>query len=145
MLHRNKAPNLGRWNGVGGHIEPQESPYQACLREIQEETGFQVTSAHFGGIFLWHGDDLPFGGMYLFTASVPESNYRDSEEGKLDWKSVDWVLTASEVVSNIPVFLPSLLAKEKPVQYNFTYHNDRYIDYCVESLPEWVSIHSIAE
>ncbi|QHQ60211.1 NUDIX domain-containing protein [Anaerocolumna sedimenticola] len=36
---RNLAPGL--WAGVGGHLEPEElnSPKEACLREIYEETG----------------------------------------------------------------------------------------------------------
>lgn len=27
----------GRWNGVGGKLEPGETPEQACIRECQEE------------------------------------------------------------------------------------------------------------
>ena len=40
MLLRNKPPNQGLWNGVGGHIELGESPYESCLREVKEEAGF---------------------------------------------------------------------------------------------------------
>ena len=37
LLHWHKR--LSRWLPPGGHIEPDEDPVQAVLREIQEETG----------------------------------------------------------------------------------------------------------
>jgi 8-oxo-dGTP diphosphatase len=30
---------VGKWNGVGGHIEPGEGIYKAMAREFKEETG----------------------------------------------------------------------------------------------------------
>lgn len=34
---------LGVWLGPGGHVEPGESPDEAALREVMEETGLAVT------------------------------------------------------------------------------------------------------
>lgn len=31
-----------RWNGIGGHVEPNEVPHQAMVREFSEETGCQT-------------------------------------------------------------------------------------------------------
>ncbi len=39
MLHRQKPPNLGFWNGVGGRLEQGETPRACMLREVREETG----------------------------------------------------------------------------------------------------------
>ena len=36
-------PKLGLWLPVGGHIEEDELPDEACIREIKEETGLDVT------------------------------------------------------------------------------------------------------
>lgn len=33
---------VGKWNGVGGHIEPGERPEQAMRREALEETGIDI-------------------------------------------------------------------------------------------------------
>lgn len=33
---------LGVWLGPGGHVEPGESPDQAALREVREETGLSI-------------------------------------------------------------------------------------------------------
>lgn len=35
-------PRYGKWIPMGGHIELDEDPEQALLREIQEETGLEV-------------------------------------------------------------------------------------------------------
>jgi len=39
--HKKWAPNV--WNIVSGHIEENEEPHTAALREIEEETGLDVT------------------------------------------------------------------------------------------------------
>ena len=47
MLHRIKKHNdinEGKWIGVGGHAEGQESPEECLLREVKEETGLTLTS-----------------------------------------------------------------------------------------------------
>ena len=47
MLHRVKKHNdinEGKWIGVGGHAEGQESPEECLLREVKEETGLTLTS-----------------------------------------------------------------------------------------------------
>jgi 8-oxo-dGTP diphosphatase len=39
LVHHNK---IGRWLYPGGHIDPNEDPAQAALREVLEETGIQA-------------------------------------------------------------------------------------------------------
>jgi 8-oxo-dGTP diphosphatase len=82
MLLRNKPPNRGLWNGVGGHIEPGEKPLQSVLREVAEETGYVLPTARFCGLLTWEGYEIPSGGsirvplysagLYIFTAAVPQ-------------------------------------------------------------------------
>jgi 8-oxo-dGTP pyrophosphatase MutT (NUDIX family) len=40
LLHRHKR--LNRWLPPGGHIEPNELPDDAAIREVLEETGVQI-------------------------------------------------------------------------------------------------------
>jgi 8-oxo-dGTP pyrophosphatase MutT (NUDIX family) len=47
ILHLHKR--LGRWMQTGGHLERAEMPYDAALRESEEETGLK----------LWHPDSGP--------------------------------------------------------------------------------------
>jgi 8-oxo-dGTP diphosphatase len=43
MILRGHDPGLGLWSIPGGRIEPGETPEQAVVREVKEETGLDVT------------------------------------------------------------------------------------------------------
>lgn len=53
LIKKKRGPQMliGKWNGVGGHVEPGEAPDEAMRREFEEETGIgrgeQGTWDHF--------------------------------------------------------------------------------------------------
>ena len=53
MLNREKSPNMGLWNGVGGKIEEGETHLQSVIREAYEETGIQLKNPTFAGEVVW--------------------------------------------------------------------------------------------
>ena len=71
MLHRTKKENdinEGKWIGIGGHMEPGESPEDCIRREMHEETGFTADTLRFRGIVTFvYRDTTEY--MYLFTAA----------------------------------------------------------------------------
>ena len=82
MLHRRRPPNQGLWNGVGGRIEAGEPPLAACLREVQEETGYRLATTRFDGLLSWSGHEFPDGGLYIYTAEAPEGEPRALRRGR---------------------------------------------------------------
>lgn len=44
LLQRKKSPNLGLWSSIGGKLEMSigESPFETAIREVREETGFEI-------------------------------------------------------------------------------------------------------
>jgi 8-oxo-dGTP diphosphatase len=42
LVKRGHDPQKGRWSLPGGRLEPGETPAQAAVRELREETGFDV-------------------------------------------------------------------------------------------------------
>ncbi|WP_169864958.1 NUDIX hydrolase [Sutcliffiella halmapala] len=133
LLFRNKAPNKGKWNGVGGKIELNEIPYEAILREAWEETGLIIKDLSFRGIVTWNKK----GGMYVYTGSDTEGSLLEGPEGKLEWKPLEWIKTSSEVVSNMPYFLPYILTEGKPKEHAFFYsESGGIIDYKVFDLAD---------
>jgi 8-oxo-dGTP diphosphatase len=49
LIRRGQAPSAGMWSVPGGRCEPGETPEQACVREVQEETGAQVQVVRWAG------------------------------------------------------------------------------------------------
>ncbi len=115
MLHRTKKehdPNEGKWIGVGGKFEEDESPEECAIREAREETGLSVLRPVFRGIVTFISDRCPTEYMHLFTAADFTGELRDCDEGELAW-------VEKSRVSNLPlwegdrIFL-SLLAEGAP-------------------------------
>ena len=53
MLHRirkDQDENAGKWIGIGGHLEEDESPEECIRREAREETGLELSDLRLRGI-----------------------------------------------------------------------------------------------
>ena len=90
MLHRVKKENdasHGKWIGVGGKCEANESPDECMLREVKEETGVAITRWHYRGIVTFISDTWPNEYMHLFTATAWEGqpDMSINDEGTLAW------------------------------------------------------------
>ena len=90
MLHRVKKENdasHGKWIGVGGKCEADESPDECMLREVREETGLEITHWRYRGIVTFISDTWPNEYMHLFTADEwrGEPDMSIDDEGDLAW------------------------------------------------------------
>ena len=139
MLYRYRPPNQSLWNGVGGRIEPGESPLQSCLREVAEETGYRPPTAHFRGILTWRGFETPDAGLYLFTAPAPDVDPQPCAEGILQWHPLEWVLSAPEVVSNLHICGPHIFGDDPPRLFHFEYQAGLIVNHSIERLPKGFS------
>lgn len=142
LLRRKYPPLQGLLNGVGGKLEPGETPLDCILREVAEETGVHLAAARFGGIVTWDGHSYEGkAGMYAYTANLPPDAdpaaiAGDTEEGALSWHPITKVLNGlPELVSNIPRFLAPMLAGAPPAEYHLHYDGDRLLGLTVLTLP----------
>lgn len=89
MLHRVKKDNdasHGKWIGVGGKCEADESPDECMLREVNEETGLSLTHWRYRGIVTFISDTWPNEYMHLFTADAWQGVLNPNcNEGNLAW------------------------------------------------------------
>lgn len=88
MLHRTKKENDAnhdKWIGIGGHIEPGETPETCLLREAMEETGLTLTEYRKRGVVRFRSDVCEDEDMHLFTATGFSGTIRDCDEGDLEW------------------------------------------------------------
>ncbi len=134
MLHRTKKSldeNAGKWIGLGGHLEPGESPGDCVLREIREESGLSVTDLRLRGILTFilpdWGDELTF----LYTARTEEDPRQDCAEGVLQWVPVDQVMSLP-LWEGDRYFLPLLRSREDCFSLKLIYAPGGALIECVE-------------
>lgn len=95
MLHRTTKRddvNEGKWIGVGGKFEPDESPEECMRREVREETGLVPTSWSYRGIVTFVSARSETEYMHLFTIAGWEGSLRDCDEGTLEWVQKDLLM-----------------------------------------------------
>lgn len=88
MLHRVKKANDAshdKWIGVGGKCEKDESPDECMMREVKEETGFDIQHWVYRGIVTFISDVWPCEYMHLFTADRWDGEQILCDEGDLEW------------------------------------------------------------
>ena len=110
MLHRIKKVNdvhAGKWNGLGGKLEPGESPEQCIIREVREEAGLEIICPRYHGLLIFAdfaGDDWF---VWVFTADEFSGDLIESSEGRLKWVP-DEEVTFLNLWPSDQVFMPWL-------------------------------------
>jgi 8-oxo-dGTP diphosphatase len=111
MIHRVKKVNdihEGKWNGLGGKLEPGESPEECVIREILVESGLHATALHLKGFLTFplfaRNED-----WYAFVFVIDEfaGELIDSPEGDLEWIDDDKLLSLN-LWEGDRLFLPLL-------------------------------------
>ena len=96
MLHRVKKKqdyHEGKWNGLGGKIDPGETPEECAIREVKEESGLDLVNPRLRGFItfpMFDGVDDWY--VYLFTGTEFTGDLIDSPEGNLAWIDDDKLL-----------------------------------------------------
>lgn len=98
MVHRNARPDdpaYGKYNGLGGKVEPGEDAAAAMVREIAEEAGIHANSMTLRGTLNWPGfgreNESWFAFVFLVTDWEGEPQARNPE-GPLEWVAIDRIL-----------------------------------------------------
>ncbi len=95
MIHRNARPDdqhLGKYNGLGGKLDPHEDVLAGMRREIREEAGIECDEWQLRGTINWpgfgkRGEDW-LGFIFTITrfSGMPLER---NPEGALEWVELD--------------------------------------------------------
>ena len=123
MMHRTKKDadeNAGKWIGLGGHLQEDETPEECIRREVREEAGLELQNLRLRGILTFilpdWGNELTF----LYTAEAEGLPLPECGEGVLQW-------VPKKQVMNLPlwegdrVFLPLLQTRQEVFSLKLVY------------------------
>ncbi len=113
----------GKYNGLGGHIEPGETPRQTAAREVYEEAGLVVDALTLRAVIHVTLPRPPGVLFFVFVGEAPAGELRPSLEGAPVW------VRRSEIellplVEDLPALLPRVLESGPVIFGHYTFAED---------------------
>ena len=132
-----KSPELfggGKWNGLGGKMYPSESPEQACIREVFEESGLKGRQLKYHGLLrFWFGDrGEPDWIVHVFSTNSFKGQLKESCEGILQWIELDKI-PYQEMWEDDKYWVPQLLLGKTFIgEFCFNKEGTQLLDHKIE-------------
>jgi 8-oxo-dGTP diphosphatase len=141
LLLRNKKDDdfhRGKYIGIGGRLEPGETPLECVIRELKEETGYilKPNEIEFRGYIYFdkigrdrNFEDLPAFNwlVFLYYVSINKKITFINPEGELRWFLFENI-PYNKMWAGDKIFTPKLLKTEDVIEGKFLYDdNDQII------------------
>lgn len=132
MLYRNKKvndPNEGKWIGIGGKLEENESIEECLLREVKEEVGITLTNYTYRGVVHFISDTWENEEMYLYTASEYDGDIaKECSEGTLRWISKEEIYSLP-LWEGDKIFLDALVKNNCIIDLTLHYEGEKLVSH----------------
>jgi len=125
---KKKGFGAGRWNGPGGKVKAGETPKQAAVREVEEETGYKpINLINLGFIeFIWPHQPENNQVCYIFITKKFSGELCESEECLPQWWDIDKI-PLEQMWPDDVYWLPNALQGEKTLYRFFFDENNNYL------------------
>ncbi len=81
LVRRAQNPFKNSWNLPAGYVENDESPAEAAVREVFEETGLQVEENGLVGVHFFADDPRGNGILIVYQCAIVSGRVRETDEG----------------------------------------------------------------
>lgn len=140
MVHRNKRPDdmhYGKYNGLGGKLEPNETVVEGMRREILEESGLIADQPLLRGTISWPGfgknEEAWFGFIFRIESWHGQA-HNGNHEGTLEWVPLSSILELPLWPSD-KLFLPMVFdADPRPFHGSMPWANGQMVSWSYERI-----------
>ncbi len=117
LKRASRGISKGKWNGLGGKIEKNETIEQGVVREVFEESGKKINKLTKNGTLTFFKGDQAFFIVHLFSVKNFQGELKISDEGELKWFGINEI-PYDEMWPDDIYWLP-LLIEGKNLKGNF--------------------------
>lgn len=116
LIHRDARPDdqhYGKYNGLGGKVEPDEDVVSGLRRELREEAAIECEELRLAGTISWPGFGAGGEDWFCFIFRIERFSglpLSTNPEGRLVWVPRDEVLSLP-LWEGDPYFLPLVFAE----------------------------------
>lgn len=87
-----------KWIPAGGHVEHGETLKEACIRELKEETGIDISNPKVGGIVTFINDFGYHSVCTFFIDTNPSGDIEITEENiDVEWFDIDDLMQRDDI------------------------------------------------
>jgi 8-oxo-dGTP diphosphatase len=123
LIYKRRGFGAGKYNGVGGKIEPNEDMWTGVKREVKEEVGLELLQVTYKGVLEFYAEeDVPDIIVHVFTSTRFKGDPKPSEEAIPQWFKID-KLPFDLMWEDDKIWLPHVLAG-KTVYGRFWFKKD---------------------
>jgi 8-oxo-dGTP diphosphatase len=141
LIHRDARPDdahYGRYNGLGGKLEPDEDVCAGMRREIREEAGISCDELDLAGTVSWPGFGKNGEAWFGFVFRIPAwsgTPLESNPEGTLEWVDVDDLLDGRYPLwEGDRYFLPLVFTGKRQFHGVMPYANGRPVSWSYSEL-----------
>jgi 8-oxo-dGTP diphosphatase len=130
ILSKNKAEVLliekdhpewqrGRYNGIGGKIEPGETPFEALVREVREECGLDAFDVKWHRLctLTGYGESWEVHFYKGFTSNIHKARSLTKEKVSTHMVEELGNIHHSSIVPNLKWLIPMAVCESEPTGY----------------------------
>lgn len=123
--------------GPGGKQDEGEGVHETAIREMIEETGIKIKNLKLRVIGTHnHSYKNKTYLVFIYVADFDSGDLIDSNEGNLEWMTIDELLKEEKLWEDLKIYLPHVVGDSQNIMTSYLEYNDKFeivesrIDYC---------------